>query len=1057
MYIKNGGIFMNIIDFRGHFISKTLQRGKIYLKEKRVKKPEHDDSGNYTFSVEGTCSYTVNVHISPEGELSGLSCDCPYDQGGYCKHIAAALLYLEKIYDKSISNQSSDNTSQLISIYCQNADIASDADTRFDKKVRIVPELTVHYGKLVYSLKIGYDKMYIIKDIRELYMAFRLGQNKRYGKGLEFRHTYDMIDEQSAAILELSFNIYSTTAYGYDCRRVFTLDGMNLERFFEIYKDSDVLFENVPRKVSYDDPTIELTLRETKTGRYSLKQSRGLFKCFGQGLKACIFDYEKGIFHICSRAFSNAVSELLKAVDNEDIYISKKDMSAFYTAVLRPVSQYVNIKGLELLDEYKPPELNAKLYLDCDSDGDVIGRLDFVYDEKVYDMLYNKSHNPFCDYYAEAACENLIKRYFAVMPNNTENPLYLADDDKLYDLLTDGIPLLSEHMEIFTTNRFNNKSVMRPMARPTVGVRPSGSMLELEITADGYSMEELLELLKAYRQGKKYHKLKDGSFAAVTDSISELDELTESLNISDKAMLKEQLKVPAFRMLYLDNLRTTAENIRIDRSAEFKKQVKKYRDTLAYSESITVPEKLDSIMREYQSYGYKWLKTVSSYGFGGILADDMGLGKTLQAIALMLDARLHSEKHIINLVVCPSSLSLNWESEIKKFAPELKTLTIIGTAAERSKKIAEIQNYDVIITSYSLIARDFADYEQYEFYYHFIDEAQYIKNNATQMAKAVKSINSLHRFALTGTPVENSLAELWSIFDFIMPDYLYGYQYFKKTFETPVVKDKNTKATEALQRIVSPFILRRLKSDVLTELPDKTETVLLTDMEDEQSKVYSANVASVRAAVSQSGDNNSERIKILAMLTRLRQLCCDPSLVYDNYKGKSAKLEQCMELITSCIESGHKILLFSQFTSMLDIIKNRLDEAGISYFMLTGATKPAQRIKMVNSFNSDDTKVFLISLKAGGTGLNLTGADIVIHYDPWWNISAENQASDRAYRIGQKKNVQIYKMITRNTIEEKILELQLSKSELADIALGGGTSDSNIMRMSSEDILKLLE
>lgn len=309
--------------------------------------------------------------------------------------------------------------------------------------------------------------------------------------------------------------------------------------------------------------------------------------------------------------------------------------------------------------------------------------------------------------------------------------------------------------------------------------------------------------------------------------------------------------------------------------------------------------------------------------------------------------------------MCPSSLSLNWESEISKFAPELKTLTIIGTAAERSKKIEHIAEYDVVITSYSLISRDFTDYEKYEFYYHFIDEAQYIKNNATQMAKAVKSVNSLHRFALTGTPVENSLAELWSIFDFIMPDYLYGYQYFKKTFETPVVREKSVKVTESLQRIVSPFILRRLKSDVLTELPEKTETVLLTDMEDEQSKVYSANVASVRAAVSQSGDDSSERIKILAMLTRLRQLCCAPSLVYDNYKGKSAKLEQCMELIGSCIDSGHKILLFSQFTSMLEIIQSRLDENGISFYTLTGATKPAQRIKMVNSFNSDDTKVFL--------------------------------------------------------------------------------------------------
>ena len=406
------------------------------------------------------------------------------------------------------------------------------------------------------------------------------------------------------------------------------------------------------------------------------------------------------------------------------------------------------------------------------------------------------------------------------------------------------------------------------------------------------------------------------------------------------------------------------------------------------------------------------------------------------------------------LVVCPASLVLNWESEIAKFAPELNVMTVLGVAAERSKAIAEAQQYDVVITSYSLIARDFAEYQGQEFSYVFLDEAQYIKNSSTQTAKAVKSVNSRCRFALTGTPVENSFAELWSIFDFIMPDYLFSYRYFREHFEAPIVKDGNEQSKQSLQRIVSPFILRRMKSEVLTELPDKTETVLLSDMDGEQSKLYSANVAEVKQAVSGSDGGNTEKIKILAMLTRLRQICCDPALVYENYTGKSAKLEQCLELVESCVNSGHKVLLFSQFTSMLDIIANQLDGAGISYFMLTGSTKPAQRLKMVNSFNSDSTSVFLISLKAGGTGLNLTGADVVIHYDPWWNVSAENQASDRAYRIGQKNNVQIYKLITRKTIEEKIRELQQAKSGLADIVLNGG--EGSIMNMTTDEILELL-
>ena len=322
-----------------------------------------------------------------------------------------------------------------------------------------------------------------------------------------------------------------------------------------------------------------------------------------------------------------------------------------------------------------------------------------------------------------------------------------------------------------------------------------------------------------------------------------------------------------------------------------------------------------------------------------------------------------------------------------------------------------------------------------------------------QCGTLVKAVSSKLRFALTGTPVENTLAELWSIFDFIMPGYLHNYSYFKKNYEQPIVKKHDEAAARSLQRLTSPFILRRLKKEVLEELPDKTETVLLTEMENEQKKIYTANAAEVRGELKHLSDS-SDRLKILAMLTRLRQLCCDPSLVYENYGGGSAKLEQCIELIKSCIEAGHKILLFSQFTSMLDIIAARLDAEGVEYYMLTGKTKAKERLKLVNDFNENAVSVFLISLKAGGTGLNLTGADIVIHYDPWWNLSAENQASDRAYRIGQHNNVQIYKLITKNTIEERISELQQRKADLLETVLGG---DGDIMKMSVSEVMSLLE
>ena len=745
---------------------------------------------------------------------------------------------------------------------------------------------------------------------------------------------------------------------------------------------------------------------------------------------------------------------LLYVTCKDSLLISPAEIKSFYSAVIRTASRFVEFSGLELLSDITPPEFGARLYLDMNTSGQAVARLMFIYGGEEFTPEQSRRNNPFCDRRAEASCELLISNYFDIQDNKT-NLYFIADDDGLFRLLTEGIPALSEKMEILTTDLFSRKTSLRPAVRPAVGIRPNGIVMELELTADGYSPEELRELLAAYRLGRKYHKLRDGNFTVIGDEFAELSEIAESLDLSDKALMKEKIKIPAFRMLYLDSLNSNSGNVRIECSKEFKKQINSYRKMLNSPDKISVPEQLDGVLREYQRYGFRWLKTLSAYDFGGILADDMGLGKTLQAIALMLDEK--RSKVGRSLVVCPASLVLNWRSEIEKFAPELRVLTVMGTASERAAAIAEIENYDVAVTSYSLIARDFAEYQAHDFSCEFLDEAQYIKNSSTQTAKAVKSVNSRCRFALTGTPVENSFAELWSIFDYIMPDYLFSYRYFRQHYESPVVKDGNEQAKQSLQRIVKPFILRRMKSGVLTELPEKTETVLLSEMEKEQSGIYSANVAEVRSAVTASNGDNTEKIKILAMLTRLRQICCDPALVYDNYTGKSAKLEQCVELVESCVNSGHKLLLFSQFTSMLDIVAARLDGMGIRYFMLTGSTKPAQRLKMVNSFNGDDTSVFLISLKAGGTGLNLTGADVVIHYDPWWNSSAENQASDRAYRIGQKKNVQIYKLITRNTIEEKIRELQQAKSGLADIVLSGGENSGNIMSMTSEEILELLK
>ncbi len=436
-------------------------------------------------------------------------------------------------------------------------------------------------------------------------------------------------------------------------------------------------------------------------------------------------------------------------------------------------------------------------------------------------------------------------------------------------------------------------------------------------------------------------------------------------------------------------------------------------------------------------------------------------GKTIQILSVILDYIKNSNNRKASLVVCPSSLSLNWQNEANKFANDLKTLVIKGTLTERKRQIEEIDNYDLVITSYDLLKRDIELYEQkdYEFKYVIADEAQYLKNSNTQNAKSIKKIKAETRYALTGTPIENSLAELWSIFDFIMPGYLFTYRKFKNTYETPIVKGEDEDAMKKLKMLIEPFVLRRNKKEVLQELPDKTVTVLNNEMFEEQQNLYINYLARVKQEIAEKVKLNgyeSSKMQILAALTRLRQICCHPSLFINNYDAGSSKLEQCMEIIKEATKSGHKILLFSGYTSMFEIIEKELNKEQIKYFKLTGSTKVDERIKMVDEFNKNpEIKLFLISLKAGGTGLNLTGADMVIHYDPWWNLSTENQATDRAYRIGQKNNVQVYKLITKNSIEEKIYELQEKKSKLAENMLNTNTVFVN--KLTKEDILKLFE
>ncbi|MEG0366996.1 MAG: SNF2-related protein, partial [Coprobacillus sp.] len=441
------------------------------------------------------------------------------------------------------------------------------------------------------------------------------------------------------------------------------------------------------------------------------------------------------------------------------------------------------------------------------------------------------------------------------------------------------------------------------------------------------------------------------------------------------------------------------------RSEEFKNWSQ---ELVEATHDYEIPSHYQSILRDYQIKGYQWLRYMQHYGFGGILADDMGLGKTLQMI-VYLESMKDQGTH---LVITPASLLLNWQDEIEKFSASLKVLCIYGQKSHRDELIADAENYDIVLTSYDYIRRDVEQYEEKSFHTIVLDEAQSIKNPKTRNAICVKKLKAKQRFALTGTPIENSLAELWSIFDFLMPHYLYHYAYFLENFERPIVKDHNEQQQTKLKQMITPFVLRRNKKDVLKELPEKIEQTLYLRFQEDEEKLYLASLVQANKSLQEKLNMNQlGRIDVLAMLTRLRQICQDARLLYDDREEPSSKLQGCMELIHSLKDNGKKILLFSSFTSVLHLIAEQCHKEHISHYVLEGSTTKEKRKALVDAFQKDDTTLFLISLKAGGSGLNLTNAQAVIHYDPWWNMSAKNQATDRAHRIGQTETVQVFSLI----------------------------------------------
>ena len=626
------------------------------------------------------------------------------------------------------------------------------------------------------------------------------------------------------------------------------------------------------------------------------------------------------------------------------------------------------------------------------------------------------------------------------------------DEELLFRLLTDGLSELDGLGEVLLSERLRGIRV-RPAPSLSVRATVKSDLLNVELGASGLTKEELVEYLDGFSRQQRYVRLTSGDLVRIGDNLKVAQELADGLGVSVEELAAGRAGLASARSLLIDALLERADGVRLERDAGFHRIV---RDFESYGDAdIDVPAGLEATLRGYQEDGFRWLGTLERLGFGGILADDMGLGKTLQVIAHVL-AQKETGRGGCTLVVCPASLVYNWMSEISRFAPGLAAVAVLGTKAARRVLIGGHEGADILVTSYDLLRRDVEEYAPLHLSRVVLDEAQYIKNPKAQVTRAVKCLDADVRLALTGTPIENRLAELWSIFDFLMPGYLGTREEFAKRYEGPVEAGEHD-GRRLLRCAIGPFVLRRLKSEVLADLPEKTESVVYSQMSPRQRKLYLATQDRLALQVQhmdKGGPRGPERLKVLAELTRLRQICCDPRLCLDGYEGGSAKLETCLELVSQARDAGHRVLVFSQFASMLDLIGQRLSAAHVTWFQLTGRTSKEARERLVRRFQAGEADVFLVSLKAGGVGLNLTAADVVIHYDPWWNVAAQDQATDRAYRIGQRRDVSVMRLVVEGTVEEKIVRMQEAKRDLAASVLDG--EEVRSLLLTRDDLLALL-
>lgn len=980
-------------------------------------------------------------------------CDCrcqPYSiykktiKEQICEHVAA----LVTLYISEVRRRQKEEKEAYENMGKNLLKELNDLD-RPKEKIKLEANLTKyeHDDFIEVSFKIGNKKMYVLKSISDFINARSTNKELNFGKEFTYssnRHTFAADDEALCDYMEecLINQMYSESyKKNFVKGKLIFVSSIFLRRFLLMLKGREITLNDEKFKVIEEDIPLNFQLKQNKD-KYLLDMVDKYIAVLTP--KNDVFIYNGGIY-LPSKRQMKVLEIFLRYISKYNSIEFKKEneIEMFNTAISKLENAISEVKIDENIENLVKEELKAEFYLDLRKN-QVVLNVNLKYGNETLKFYANTNKN---DKIIIRDNEKEIKILDILNELNfsydKDKFIFNGNDDELYLFLKEKYKHLEELGEVYYSDKFKERKVYNS-PKITAGINETdNNYLEFNFNIEDISPSEYKQILEAVRNKRKYYKLKNNSFVNLEEKeINDFLELVDSIDPKNKdgnIKLSKNKAVIVSDYLKEKELSFVKGKEIID---DISKKIINI-DKVNYE----LPKELKAELRPYQITGFRWFKNLSYLGFGGVLADEMGLGKTVQTIAFLL-----SEKKKKSLIVAPTSLIYNWKNEFKKFAPTMKICVLHGDKDERQEMLNDVKTYDVILTTYGTLKNDEDKYEKLKFDYCILDEGQNIKNPLAQSTKSVKNIKAENKFILTGTPIENNLIELWSIFDFIMPGYLDNVHNFKNRF----INKENT-AIE-LQKYIKPFMLRRLKKDVIRELPEKIEKNYYVELTKEQKKVYASYVRDIKEKM-ENDEFRDDKITIFSYLTKLRQLCLDPSVVLDDYNGKSGKIEEAVSIIENNVLDNHKILLFSQFTSVLKNISKRLCEKNIKHFYLDGSTNAGKRMELVEQFNNnDETKVFLISLKAGGTGLNLTSADIVIHFDPWWNPAVEDQATDRAHRIGQENVVQVFKLISEGTVEDKILSLQEKKKQLIKDVLDSDYKHDNILgSLSKEELIELFE